>query len=97
MRLDPTPVVGLKLLGAPSLNFTIHIMPQRYRAEIGIASSNYTTKAKPVGDEDDGATGVVVSPQGHTVLTVVENTEEVHNLVVCTLCSCYPGVSAFLP
>ena len=23
-------------------------------------------------------------------LTVVENTEEVHHLVVCTLCSCYP-------
>lgn len=26
-----------------------------------------------------------------TVLTVVENTSEVHNLVVCTLCSCYPA------
>ena len=25
-----------------------------------------------------------------TVLTVVENTEDVHNLIVCTLCSCYP-------
>jgi len=25
-----------------------------------------------------------------TVLTVVENTPETHNLVVCTLCSCYP-------
>ena len=25
-----------------------------------------------------------------TVLTVVESTESVHNLVVCTLCSCYP-------
>lgn len=25
-----------------------------------------------------------------TVLTAVENTTEVHNLVVCTLCSCYP-------
>ena len=25
-----------------------------------------------------------------TVLTVVENEEQVHNLVVCTLCSCYP-------
>ena len=25
-----------------------------------------------------------------TVLTVVENTAETHNLVVCTLCSCYP-------
>ena len=27
---------------------------------------------------------------GDTVLTVVENTDEVHNIVVCTLCSCYP-------
>ena len=25
-----------------------------------------------------------------TVLTAVENTEDVHNLIVCTLCSCYP-------
>lgn len=25
-----------------------------------------------------------------TVLTAVENTADVHNLVVCTLCSCYP-------
>ena len=25
-----------------------------------------------------------------TKLTVVENTAEVHNVVVCTLCSCYP-------
>lgn len=25
-----------------------------------------------------------------TVLTVVENTPTVHNMVVCTLCSCYP-------
>ena len=27
-------------------------------------------------------------PRGH--VRVVENTERVHNLVVCTLCSCYP-------
>lgn len=27
---------------------------------------------------------------GATQLTVVENTPEVHNLIVCTLCSCYP-------
>ena len=26
----------------------------------------------------------------HTVLRVVESTPECHNLVVCTLCSCYP-------
>jgi nitrile hydratase len=28
-------------------------------------------------------------PEGEDV-TVVENTDTVHNLVVCTLCSCYP-------
>lgn len=27
---------------------------------------------------------------GETVLYAVENTPEVHNVVVCTLCSCYP-------
>ena len=27
---------------------------------------------------------------GYTSLTVLENTPEVHNVVVCTLCSCYP-------
>ena len=26
----------------------------------------------------------------NTVLTVVENDDNVHNLIVCTLCSCYP-------
>jgi hypothetical protein len=31
-----------------------------------------------------------VSNTAPTVLTVVENTAAVHNLVVCTLCSCYP-------
>ena len=30
-------------------------------------------------------------------LVVVENTAEVHNLVVCTLCSCYPWAVLGLP
>lgn len=25
-----------------------------------------------------------------TIFTAVENTDRVHNLIVCTLCSCYP-------
>lgn len=32
--------------------------------------------------------GIAGLPAGH--LKVVENTPQVHNLVVCTLCSCYP-------
>jgi nitrile hydratase len=31
------------------------------------------------------------NPNAPTVLTVVENTSDIHNLVVCTLCSCYPS------
>ena len=33
----------------------------------------------------------------YTVLVVVENTPGVHNLVVCTLCSCYPWPVLGLP
>jgi hypothetical protein len=37
------------------------------------------------------AGGAAPSPVRHgTVLTAVADTPEVHNLVVCTLCSCYP-------
>jgi nitrile hydratase len=31
------------------------------------------------------------NPNAPTVLTVVQNTPTTHNLVVCTLCSCYPS------
>lgn len=35
-------------------------------------------------------------PQGEHIV-VVENTEQVHNVVVCTLCSCYPWPVLGLP
>ena len=35
-------------------------------------------------------------PEGHHMI-VVENTDEVHNAVVCTLCSCYPWPVLGLP
>ncbi len=34
---------------------------------------------------------------GTTKLVVVENTPQVHNLIVCTLCSCYPRPVLGLP
>jgi nitrile hydratase len=43
-------------------------------------------------DEAFGYTG----PQG-TDIVVVENTDDVHNVVVCTLCSCYPWPVLGLP
>jgi len=43
-------------------------------------------------DEAFGYTG----PEG-TDIVVVENTDDVHNVVVCTLCSCYPWPVLGLP
>ena len=40
--------------------------------------------------------GIPSGPEGE-YLTVVENTPEVHNLIVCTLCSCYPWPVLGLP
>jgi nitrile hydratase len=48
----------------------------------------------------DGTAGVAsfgfVSDKGKT-LVAIENTPKVHNLVVCTLCSCYPWATLGLP
>ena len=36
-------------------------------------------------------------PMGDAELVVVENTRDVHNVIVCTLCSCYPRTVLGLP
>jgi len=49
---------------------------------------------------EDGPTAVKELGIGYpaaTQLVVVENKEEVHNVVVCTLCSCYPWPVLGLP
>jgi len=40
--------------------------------------------------DGNAATAELGLPVGHYQLTAVENTPGVHNMVVCTLCSCYP-------
>src|SRR3954447_26049313 len=46
-------------------------------------------KARLLSDAPAAARELGIEP-GHTQLVVLENTPERHNLVVCTLCSCYP-------
>lgn len=49
---------------------------------------------------DDGSAAIAELGLGGSQgerLVVVENTDEVHNLVVCTLCSCYPWPVLGLP
>ena len=50
-----------------------------------------------MGTTKRGAPAQALAPIGDTALVVVENTDEVHNLVVCTLCSCYPRALLGLP
>jgi nitrile hydratase subunit alpha len=40
--------------------------------------------------DGDAAVAELGLPAGHYRLTAVENTPGVHNMIVCTLCSCYP-------
>jgi nitrile hydratase len=46
--------------------------------------TNATEAAKEIGVNAS-------NPNAPTVLSVVANTADVHNLIVCTLCSCYPS------
>ncbi len=43
------------------------------------------------------AVGELGIPMGDTELIVVENTPDTHNMIVCTLCSCYPRTILGLP
>lgn len=48
-------------------------------------------------ENGSAAVGEFGVDMGETQLIVVENTDAVHNLVVCTLCSCYPRTILGLP
>jgi nitrile hydratase len=45
----------------------------------------------------DGTAAIAELGYGGDTMFVVENTTKVHNLVVCTLCSCYPWSTLGLP
>src|SRR4029450_9353584 len=46
---------------------------------------------------DDSRAALARFDLDYAMLVVVENTEAIHNLVVCTLCSCYPWPVLGLP
>lgn len=69
--------------------------------QLGIEASNYPTNNVDVSTHPSSSTKVshrdhqhhppTPYPHGHTVFSVVENSDTIHNLIVCTLCSCYPS------
>ena len=47
-------------------------------------------KARLLSDTKSAAQELGIDASGPVEFVVVENTPQVHNLIVCTLCSCYP-------
>jgi len=54
-------------------------------------------KARLLADARAAVTELGIDPGPIVMLVAVENTEQVHNVVVCTLCSCYPRAILGLP
>ena len=54
-------------------------------------------KAKLLKNGTEAAEEIGIQMDTPTRLIVVENTPQVHNLVVCTLCSCYPRMVLGVP
>jgi len=76
---------------------------QRYEADTGpLVGARAVAKAWTDPDYrrlllDDPKAALEQFNLDYEMLMVVENTEAVHNLVVCTLCSCYPWPVLGLP
>ncbi len=70
--------------------------PEQGRRMVARAWVDPAFKARLLADGAAAAQELGIDTLG-TRLVVLENTPEVHNLVVCTLCSCYPRAILGLP
>lgn len=66
-------------------------------AVVAHAWSDPAFKARLLADGRKGCEEMGITFYDDTQLIVLENTPQVHNLIVCTLCSCYPRPVLGLP
>ena len=72
--------------------------PARGAAMVARAWTDPAYRARMLADGAAAAEEMGIMMRGLPPLGVLENTAELHNLVVCTLCSCYPrGVLGYPP
>ena len=72
------------------------ITPSRGARIVARAWTDADYKARLLADGNAGA-AEMDCPMSYTELVAVENTPEIHNVIVCTLCSCYPRELLGLP
>ena len=70
--------------------------PARGAAVVARAWTDPAFKARLLADGNAAVAPFGVD-MGEAKLTVVESTDKVHNVIVCTLCSCYPRALLGLP
>ena len=83
-------LVNPKTIDAWVEAYTEEIGPKRGAMVVAKAWSDPEYKARLMRDAPSAIDELGFLGKATAHLKVVENTDEVHNLVVCTLCSCYP-------
>jgi nitrile hydratase alpha subunit len=94
-------LVERKLIGPDEIRRQIEVLDSRDPAlgakVVARAWVDAAFRARLLADGRSACEELGISFYDDTGLIVLENTESVHNLIVCTLCSCYPRPVLGLP
>jgi nitrile hydratase alpha subunit len=94
-------LIGKKLFGADEIRHQIELLDSRTPAlgakVVARAWLDRAFKSRLLANGRTACEELGISFYDDTQLIVLENTEKVHNLIVCTLCSCYPRPVLGLP
>src|SRR6201996_3758077 len=94
-------LIEKKLIGPDEIRRQIEVLDSRTPAlgakVVARAWCDPAFKARLLADGRGACEELGISFYDDTQLIVLENTEKVHNLIVCTLCSCYPRPVLGLP
>ncbi len=94
-------LVERKLIGPDEIRRQIEVLDSRTPAlgakVVARAWVDAAFRARLLADGRSACEEFGITFYDDTRLIVLENTEKVHNLIVCTLCSCYPRTVLGLP
>src|SRR6201995_5720350 len=94
-------LIEKKLFGANEIRHQIELLDSRTPAlgakVVARAWTDPAFKMRLLANGRTACEELGISFYDDTQLIVLENTEKVHNLIVCTLCSCYPRPVLGLP
>ncbi len=93
-------LIEKKIISADELRGMIELIDSKSPAEgarvIARCWTDEAFKSRVLENVNEATTGLGIDP-GTIPIRAVENTDQVHNVIVCTLCSCYPRLLIGLP